>query len=138
MVHGNIHTMSMTRKQDHSTKPVRAHVVLKGPAGGVTSSDEPISASNVEEYHANSDIQEQVRSQLEDLGLSVTRVSPLTAIVEASPEQLETAFHGRLQKVKDPQLPSDVWMWSEFPEIPEGLRDKVDTVVFPHPARILR
>jgi subtilase family serine protease len=123
--------------QKRSSEPIRAHVVLKGKAGGLTAADEPISPENVEAYTASPRVREQVRTQLENLGFSVQHVSPLSIAVEATPEQLENTFDGQLEKIENPNQPASTWRWSKSPKIPGDLSDKVDTVVLPQPTRIV-
>lgn len=123
--------------ENRSPEWIRAYAVLKGPAGAVSSAGGPVSASNVKAYTASPAVRKEARVRLEDLGFSVTRVSPLSITVEAPPEQFETVFHGRLEKSKHPELPSDFWSWFEPPEIPEDLKDKIDTIVLPEPVKLV-
>ena len=123
--------------QKRSSEPVRAHVVLKGKAGDLTTADEPISPENVEAYTASPSVRDQVRTQLEALGFSVQHVSPLSIAAKATPEQLENAFDGQLEKIENPNQSVSAWRWSKSPKIPSELSDKVDTVVLPQPTKIL-
>jgi hypothetical protein len=134
----NMREVSAMNPQDRSSEPVRAHVVLKGKAGGLTATEEPISSENVEAYTASPSVREQVRTQLEDLGFSVQHVSPLSIAVEATREQLENTFDAQLEKLENPgDQQVSIWWWSKSPKIPAGLSDKVDTVVLPQPTKIL-
>jgi hypothetical protein len=133
----NIHEVSAVNRQEQSSEPIRAYVVLKGKAGDLMTPNEPVSANNIEAYTADPSVREQVRTQLEDLGLSVRHVSPLSIAVEAAPEQFENIFHGRLKKIEDSDKTVGGWTWSRSPKIPVELSDKIDTVVLPQPTRLL-
>ncbi len=127
---------------------VRAHIVLKGPAGGATSG-KPVSSQNVQGYVADLSERERVRNTLEKLGFSICRVSPLSITVEAPVDTFETVFRARLKQVDlGQQRPGKqkadqaqdlrrqrLWTWSEVPLIPPEMSDAVDTVVFPQPTR---
>ena len=132
------------------SEQIRAHVVLKGPAGSLTSGS-TISSENIQAYVCDPSVRERVKVTLEKLGFSICRVSLLSITVEGAAEQFETVFRGRLKKV-GPQrqvsrrrktaegLVSSVgpfWTWSKPPEIPDDLRDVIDAVVFPQPTKPL-
>lgn len=127
---------------------VRAHIVLKGPAGGATSG-KPVSSQNVQGYVADLSERERVCNLLEKLGFSICRVSPLSITVEAPVDTFETVFRARLKQVDLGQQPPSkqkadqvqdsgrqfLWAWSEPLRIPTEMSDAVDTVVFPQPTR---
>jgi len=126
---------------------VRAHIVLKGPAGSATSGA-PVSSQNVQGYVADLSERERVRDILEKLGFSICRVSALSITVEAPVKTFETVFRGRLKQLDlGQQQPGkqkadqaqercqQFWAWSDAPVIPEEMSDAVDTVVFPQPTR---
>lgn len=133
-----------------TSEQIRAHVVLKGPAGSLTSGS-AISSEDVQAYVCDPSARERVRAALERLGFSIRRVSALSITVEAAPERFETVFRGRLKRVRaqrpvsrrrktaeglaSPVGPS--WTWSQSPEIPEDLQDVIDTIVFPQPTKTL-
>jgi hypothetical protein len=131
----NVLEVSTVNRQDQSSKPLRAHVVLKGKAGDLTAADGPISSDNIEEYTASPNVRDQVQRELENLGFSVEYASPLSIAVEAAPQQFETVFHGRLKKKEYPDKREGVWTWASAPTIPAELSDKVDTVVLPQPTK---
>ena len=122
--------------QASSPEWLRAYVVLKGPMGSLLP-DQPVTARNIKAHIASSEVREQVRRRLEDLEFTVSRVSPLSITVEGSAEQFESVFHGRLGKLPHPQVPSGFWSWFEPPEIPDDLKDKVDTIVLPEPVKLV-
>ena len=128
--------MSATNGQPESTQLLRAYAVLKGSASSVPSV-EPVRSHNIRAHIASPEVREQVRRRLEELGFTVTRVSPLSITVEASVEQFERIFHGRLGKVEHPEAPSAFWSWLDPPEVPEDLKDKVDTIVLPEPVKLV-
>jgi len=133
-----------------TSEQIRAHVVLKGPAGSLTSGS-TISSENILAYVSDSSVRERVKAILEKLGFSIRRVSPLSITVEAAPEQFETVFRGRLKKVGPRQQVSrrrkttegsvssvgPFWTWAKSPEVPEDLQDMIDTIVFPQPTKTL-
>jgi hypothetical protein len=132
----------------HSSAPerIRAHVLLKGRSGNLTSASE-VSSRNVQDYVSDARVRERAREALVRLGFSVCRLSALSITVEAAPEVFETVFRGALKRVQAPtQRPGKeegaastraAWTWSRPPEIPDELRDLIDTVVFPQPTRLL-
>lgn len=138
------------KPSSRTSEPIRAHVVLKGPAGSLTAGS-TISSENVQVYVCDPSVRERVRATLEKLGFSIRRVSPLSITVEAAPEQFETVFRGRLKRVGPRhQVPrrrktaegsvspvGPFWTWSQSPEIPEDLQDVIDTIVFPQPTKTL-
>ena len=119
----------------NQSKLIRGYVVLKG-RGGSSLSNTSISSRNIGELTSTRDAREEVSDRLKELGFSIRRVSPLSITVEAPPEKFEVVFHGRLKRAQSSEHPSDNWGWSELPEIPKDLRDKVDTVVFPEPVEL--
>ncbi len=133
-----------------TSEQIRAHVVLKGPAGGLTAGS-TISSKNIQSYVCDPAVRERVRATLEELGFSIRRVSPLSITVEAAPERFEAVFRGRLKRVglrhqlsrrrktADGSVSSvgPFWTWTKSPEIPEDLQDVIDTIVFPQPTRTL-
>ncbi len=118
------------KSRGQTTEAIRAHVVLKGASGTVTSG-EPISSENVQTYMADPQLRERARAILEKLGFSIRRISPLAITVEAPPARFETVFQGRLSQAEG------IWTWSKSPVIPAELSDIVDTVVFPQPTKPL-
>jgi hypothetical protein len=128
--------MSSMNGQIESPEWLLAYAVLKRPSGS-SLRDEPLTARNIKAHLASPEVIEQVRHRLEDLGFTVTRVSPLSITVEGSAEQFESVFHGRLRKLPHPQIPSGFWTWFEPPEIPDDLKDKVDTIVLPEPVKLV-
>ncbi len=129
---------------------IRAHVVLKGVAGDLTSG-EPVSSKNVQKYFSDPSALEKVRKILESRGFMIRRVSPLGITVEASPEQFVKVFCGQLKEIKPPHAISrkrkgsrraangamSFWTWSKSPVIPAELGEAVAAIVFPQPAKIL-
>jgi hypothetical protein len=65
------------QRQSQTSETIRAHVVLKGPAGSPVSA-KSVSAENIQAYVSDPSVGEQVRSALEKMGFSVRRVSPLS------------------------------------------------------------
>ena len=128
--------MSTATGQSEPPEWLRAYAVLKG-SGGSVDPDEPVTARNIKAHIASPVAREQVQARLEDLGFSVTHVSPLSVTVEAPSEQFEKVFRGRLRKLEHPNLPSALWVWSNPPEIPEDLKDKIDTIVLPEPVKLV-
>ena len=138
------------KHRDRNAERVRAHVVLKGPGGAVTSGS-PVSAENVQSFVCDASVRERVRADLEKFGFSVRRVSPLAITVEAPRGRFEAVFLGRLKRLTPAGRPSgkratsksggspeeDLWTWVKSPVIPAELRDAVDTVVLPQPTRTL-
>jgi len=102
-------------------------------------------------YVSDPSVRERARAALEELGFFIRRVSPLSITVEAVPERFERTFRGRLKRVKPQKQVSQgrktaresassmeaIWTWSKSPEIPDDLRDVIDTVVFPQPVETL-
>ncbi len=118
------------KSQGQTTEAIRAHVVLKGASGTVTSG-EPISSENIQTYMADPQVRERARAMLEKQGFLIRRVSPLSITIEASPARFETVFQGRLTQAEG------FWTWSKSPVIPAELSDIVDAVVFPQPTKPL-
>lgn len=143
--------MKSLKHRGQGSEAIRAHVVLKGSAGGL-SSGAPVSSGNVRAYVADPSVRERVRATLERLGFSIRRVSGLAITVEAPPARFEIVFGGQLKKVgrvrqassksrvaKSPASSGEsFWTWSRSPVIPPEMRDVIDTVVLPQPTRILR
>ncbi len=127
---------------------IRAHVVLKGSRGRLTSGS-TISSEDIQAYVCDPSVRERVRATLEKLGFSIRRVSPLSITVEAAPERFEKVFRSRLKRVPRRAISKgrktgessfrggSFWTWSESPHIPDDLRDLIDTVVLPQPTKTL-
>ncbi|HKP75730.1 MAG TPA: hypothetical protein VJT67_09325 [Longimicrobiaceae bacterium] len=69
------------------------------------------------------------------MGFYVKRVTPLTIIVEAPRETFEGVFRGKLGHEPSTSMASG-WRWKGAVRIPEELRERVDTVLFPEPTRL--
>jgi hypothetical protein len=78
-----------------------------------------------------------LRSALEALGFSVKRVSPASITIEAEPGIFEQVFRMRVERHDLPGgVPAHYWTSSAQPRIPEELKNEVESVVFPLPARL--
>lgn len=137
------------KQQKQSSELIRAHVVLKGPGGSLTSAAQ-ISAQNVQSFVVDPSVREQVRIFLEKAGFSICRVSPLSITIEAPPAQFEQVFRGRLARKSAPRqigggkqkaakrskaAEGAFWTWAEMPKIPTEASDMIDAVVFPQPTK---
>lgn len=74
---------------------------------------------------------ERVKSVLTTLGFHVVRSSPVSVIVEAEPEKYQSVFAAKPKNVR-----AKGWRWSHEPQIPEPLKEDVDTVALPQLAEL--
>lgn len=119
------------RPRARAAPPVRAYVVLKGPAGGAVSA-RAVSAKTVAGYVAGSAAQARAKEALAELGLRVVRASGLSVVVEGGPEVFERVF-----RVRPEQGHGQSWSWSGTPRVPDSLSSLVDTVVLPQPTALV-
>jgi hypothetical protein len=139
------------RSCERSTELVRAHVVLKGQGGSLSTTSQ-ISAQNVQSLIADPSTRERVRVFLQNAGFEICRVSHMSITVEAPAAKFERVFRGRLKKgsskrqgsgtkrknIKRSEAPeSGAWTWAHAPEIPPEVREAIDAVVFPQPTKSL-
>lgn len=124
----------MGQSLSRSGQPIRAQIILKGSGGDLTSG-QPITSENVQEYISDPTQREHVRSILEENGFAIDHVGPFSIAVSAPRRRFEQFFRGKLQQGRERR---PAWSWLQSPEIPEDLRDTVDTVVFPQPTRTMK
>ena len=117
---------------DHAARKgasLQAHVVLKRNEGSTSARIQPPSA----------EVRDDARRQLEDLGFNIVRVSPLSILIEASPEKFEDVFHAHAQ-LQDSEAkkewPQTHLAWTKEPQIPSALQDTVQHILLPEPAAL--
>lgn len=135
--HDILRVMKRSSEWSRLSGPViRAHVVLRGK-GGVAATDRTLTAQRVEETVAAPQTVAQAKRFFESHGFAIRRVSPTSIIVEASPQQFHRVFKAKPKRLVGQTLTKlPTYAWSEYPRIPDDLKDVVAEVVFPRPAAL--
>lgn len=117
---------------DHAVSkaaPIQAHVVLKRTEGSPSARIQPPSP----------EARDDARRELEDLGFTIVRVSPLSILIEGLPEKFEDVFHAHAQQ-QDSDVkkhwPQTYLAWTKEPEIPSALQKTVQHIVLPEPVEL--
>ena len=114
---------------------VSAEAILKSRTGrSLARTTVPITAENIEEYTPSPDTIAEATQRFEELGFSVP-ASGVTLTLRGRPAQFEEVFGVKLAPEKD-ALTGGVAVRTEGePVVPDSLRDVVEKVVFPEPAK---
>lgn len=110
--------------------PVQAHVVLKRVA------------ENSQSRHVeppSPEVREEARRELENLGFTIVRVSPLSILIEAPSEKFESVFHTQAERqdaASEKQWPPSRLAWKAEPQIPPPLEKTVEHIVLPEPLQL--
>jgi subtilase family serine protease len=85
------------------------------------------------------EVREEARRELENLGFTIVRVSPLSILIEAPAETFESVFHTQAQRrnaTSHKPWPRSYLAWKEEPQIPAPLEKTVQHIVLPEPVQL--